>query len=383
MSRKQFIFVLLALCIIGGAGLALFKRNQKTWNVREAKVGEFVIPDFHPNDIAAIHIKAESDFRVVRTNGIWRVPDRYDYPANFSQVSELLLDIKKLKVMQSEVVGQSLRARVDLNEPGKGPGSGQLVEFEDANGKVLASLLLGRKHDRKQNENEPLGLRGWFDGRYVLLPSEPNNILLVPNELPAAATEPGAWVDHTFFKIENPKIISLVSPDPQKNWQITRETPTAKWTMDGLNSGESLDVEKIAQATEIWAFPTFLDMGMDLPASITGLDKPTVITVVTFDNVAYTLKVGKQTPAGNHVITVSVAADFSAGRNVSPDETPDDKKRLDEEFQAKKKTLEEKVAKDRALGRWMFVVDNWLDVVLRDRSQLVQAKSATQEASRF
>ena len=383
MSRKQFIFVLLALCIIGGAGLALFKHNQKAWNVREAKVGEFVIPDFHPNDVAAIHIKWQSDFRVVRTNGLWRVPDRYDYPANFNQVSELLLDIKKLKVMQSEVVGQSLRARVDLDEPGKGPGSGQLVECEDANGKVLASLLLGRRHDRKQNDNEPLGMRGWFDGRYVLIPSEPNNILLVPNELPSAAAEPGGWVDRTFFKIENPKFVSLVSPDPQKSWQLARETPTAKWAMDGLNSGESLDEEKLAQATEIWAFPTFLDVGLDLPPAVTGLDKPTIITVVTFDNLAYTLKVGKQTPAGNHVITVSVAADFSAGRNPSPDETPEDKKRLDEEFQAKKKTLEATVAKDRALAPWMFVVDDWLNVVLRDRSQLVKAKTATQEASRF
>ncbi len=383
MSRKQFILVLLALCLIGGAGLALFKRNQKTWNVREAKVGEFVIPDFHPNDVAAIHIKEESDFRVIRTNGIWRVPDRYDYPANFRQVSELLLDIKKLKVMQSEVVGQSLRGRVDLNDPGKGPGSGELVEFEDANGKVIASLLLGRRHDRKQNENEPLGMHGWFDGRYVLIPSEPNNILLVPNELPSAAPDPGSWVDHTFFKIENPKFISLVSPDPQKNWQLTRETPTAKWTMEGLSAGESLDIEKLAQATEIWAFPTFLDMGSNLPPAVTGLDKPTIITVVTFDNLAYTLKVGKQTPAGNHIMTVSVAADFSAGRSPSPDETLEDKKRLDEEFQAKKKTLEEIVAKDRAFASWMFVVDSWLDVVLRDRSQLVTAKAATQEASRF
>src|SRR5207248_658292 len=136
----------------------------------------------------------------------------------------------------------------------------------------------------------------------------------------------------TFFKIENPKVVSLVSPDPQKSWQLTRETPTAKWSMDGLNPGETLNIEKIAQATEIWEFPTFLDLGMDLPTTVTGLDKPTIITVVTFDNLAYTLKVGKQTPAGNHIITVSVAADFSAGRNPSPDETPEDKKRLDEEF---------------------------------------------------
>jgi len=381
MSRKQFILVLVALCIIGGAGLTLFKRGQKTWNVREAKVGEFVLPNFKPNDIAAIHIKARSDFRIVRTNGIWRVPDRYDYPANFSRISELLLDVKQLKVMQSEVVGSSLRSRVDLAEPGGGPGSGQLVEFEDATGKVVASLLLGLKHDRKQNENEPLGIHGWFDGRYVLVPSEPSNVLLVPNELPAAAPEPGGWVDLSFFKIENPKFIGLVSPDPQKNWELTRETPNAKWQINGLNAGESLDVGKVSQATEIWQFPSFIDIYSNLPPAETGLDKPTVVTVVTFDNLAYTVKVGKELPNGSHCITLSVAADFSAPRIPSPDETPDDKKRLDDEFEAKKKTLQQIVAKDRAFAPWTFLVEEWIDVVIRDRNQLVLAKAPTQEAS--
>src|SRR5436190_18982972 len=209
MNRKQFVLVLLALCLIGGAGLALFKRNQKTWNVHEAKVGELVFPDFKANDVAAIHVKARQDFWIVRTNGTWRVPARYDYPANHEQVNGLLLDIKQLKVMQSEIVGPSLRARVDLNDPGTGPGSGTLIEFADASGKVMNSLVLGRRHDRKQNENEPLGMRGWFDGRYVMYPSEPENILLIPNELPYAAESPNAWLDPKFFKIENQKFVGL------------------------------------------------------------------------------------------------------------------------------------------------------------------------------
>jgi hypothetical protein len=381
MNRKQFILVLLALGIIGGAGLALLKRNQKTWNVREAKVGEYVVPGFKANDVATIHVKAQQDFRIVRTNGTWRVPARYNYPADVGRINELLIEVKNMKVSQSEVVGQSLRARVDLNDPGTGPGSGELLEFEDATGKKMASLLLGKRHDRKQNENEPLGMRGWYDGRYVLVPSEPANVLLVPTQFPSAAPDPGGWVDHSFFKIENVKFIGLVSPDPKKNWEFTRETPESKWVLNGMNPGEELDRTKMAQATEIWAFPSFVDILSNVPPAQVGLDKPNVITVVTFDNLAYTVKVGAERPDGNHYITVAVAADFSAPRNPAPDETPEDKKRLDDEFEAKKASIRAQVEKDRAFAPWVFVADDWINVVLRDHAEFVQAPSATKEAS--
>lgn len=383
MNRKQFILVLLALCVIGGAGLALFLRNQKTWNVHEAKIGELLFPNFDPNAVAAIHVKAHQDFRIVRTNGTWRVPERWDYPANFGQISDLLLEIKRLKVMESEIIGPSMRGRVYLDEPGSGPTGGHLLEFEDEHGKVIASLLLGLKHDRKQKENEPLGMHGWFDGRYCLLPSEPNNVLLVPTEFPGAATYPGGWVDKTFFKIENPKFVGLVSSDPKKNWELIRETPNSKWTMNGLNPNETLDRGHLAQATEIWQFPTFIDVGSNVPPSETLMEKPDVVTVMTFDNVAYTFKIGRPRDDGSRFMTMSVAADFSAPRIPSPDETPEDKKRLDDEFEAKKKVLKEKVAKDRTYTPYVYLTEDWLNVVLCTRDQLVQAadSSSTKEAS--
>ncbi|MDB6056390.1 MAG: uncharacterized protein JWO95_234 [Verrucomicrobiales bacterium] len=381
MNRKQFVLVLLALCIIGGAGLTLFKRNQKTWDVREAKVGEFVFPDFKPNDVASIHVKDRQDFWIVRSNGTWIVPTRYNYRANFQQISSLIIEIKQMKVMQSEIVGPSLRERVDLADPGTGQGAAFLIEFADANGKVMHSLLLGRRHDKKQNENEPLGMRGWFDGRYILIPSEPNNVLLVPSLLPGAAPDPGGWLDHSFFKVENVKFISLASPDPKKNWELTRETPNSKWTLNGTNPDQELDRTKMAQATEIWAFPTFLDLLSNVPPAEVGLDKPNIVTVVTFDNLAYTIKVGAERPDGSHYITVAVAADLSSPRIPGSDETPEDKKRLDDEFEAKKNNLRATVEKDHAFAPWIFVADDWINVVLRDRAELVAAPSPTKEAS--
>ena len=86
MNRKQFILVLLALALIGGAGLVLLHRNQQSWSVREAKSGAAVLPSFRFNDVAAIHIKGSSEFNLVHKNGLWCIPERADYPANYNQI---------------------------------------------------------------------------------------------------------------------------------------------------------------------------------------------------------------------------------------------------------------------------------------------------------
>ncbi|HZQ48409.1 MAG TPA: hypothetical protein VFC07_15435, partial [Verrucomicrobiae bacterium] len=137
MNRKQLILLLAALAIVGGAGLVLLNKKKESWSVPEARMGDKVLPNFRYNDVAAIHIKGASDVNVVRANDVWRVRERSDYPANFHQISDVLIKMRELKVVQSETVDPSELSRVELDEPGKGPGSGTLVEFKDVQGKVI------------------------------------------------------------------------------------------------------------------------------------------------------------------------------------------------------------------------------------------------------
>src|SRR5665213_3411377 len=128
MNRNQLILILVVLAVIGGAGLVLLNHNKESWVAPEAKMGGKVLPTFQPNDVAAIHIKGVSDLNLVRKNDIWRVQERGDYPANFGDIRDVLIKLQDLKVVQSEMVGPSQLSRVELNEPGKGSGTGTLVE---------------------------------------------------------------------------------------------------------------------------------------------------------------------------------------------------------------------------------------------------------------
>ena len=69
MNRKQFIILLLALAIISTAGVLVLNRHKQSWTVREAKVGEKLLPNFRPNDVAAIHIKAAADLNIENKDG--------------------------------------------------------------------------------------------------------------------------------------------------------------------------------------------------------------------------------------------------------------------------------------------------------------------------
>src|SRR4051794_15525161 len=139
MNRKQFLFVLIALAVIGSAGLILLNRKKESWTIREARMGDKVMPDFKVNDVAGLHIKGKdgADFNVVFTNGFWRVRERNDHEANYQQIRDLLIKLRDAKVVQAETIGHSDLGHVDLNEPGKGNGSGTLIEFVDKQGKVI------------------------------------------------------------------------------------------------------------------------------------------------------------------------------------------------------------------------------------------------------
>src|SRR5689334_13161461 len=105
MNRKQFILLLLALAVISSAGLLVLNRHKQSWTVREAKVGEKLLPNFRPNDVATIHIKSAVDLNIENKDGSWRVRERGNYPANYNQIKNLLVRIRDIKIVQSDEIG--------------------------------------------------------------------------------------------------------------------------------------------------------------------------------------------------------------------------------------------------------------------------------------
>jgi hypothetical protein len=376
MNRKQFLILLLALAVISTAGLVVLNRHKQSWTVREAKAGEKLLANFRPNDVAAIHIKSSLDLNIEYKDGAWRVRERGNYPANYEHIKTLLVRIKDIKIVQSDEIGPSQRPRVELGEPGTAPGSGTLIEFKDAQGKVLDSLLVGKRHMRAETSSDRYRMRGLFDGCYVLLPKDPSNVLLISDELAGVSGEPGAWLNTEFCKIENVKSVSLSGADGTRFWTLARESDSKPWTLADAKPGEVLDTTKAAQTAEMLNFLGFVDVVSASTPS--ALDKPTAISIETFDRFFYTLKINTPKPEANYQVAIGVRAEIPSERIARADETQEDRKKLDEEFQANSKKLRDKLARESrfASNGCDYVVESRLiEPLLCNRADLLEKTS--------
>jgi hypothetical protein len=384
MNRKQLTLLFLALVILGGAGLVLINRNKDTWSAPPGKMGRKLLPGFtNLNDVAAIHLKEAADLHLAVKDDTWRVRERNDYPADFNQIRELVVKLSTLKISQSEAIAPSQLARMNLEPPGKGTNSAILIELQDKQGKTLQSILLGKKHTEQSARPSPFGGGEYDDGRYVMLPDDTNELLLVSDPLSAIELNPESWLDkEDFFKVDKLQSVSFVSTNATNSWKLTRATEDAPWVMAGTNAGETLDSNKVASLGSALSYASFVDVASNAAPAATGLDKPLALALSTFDHFNYDIKVGGKTPDNNRIyMTVAVSADIQTNRAAAADEKPDDKKKLDADFEAKTKALQDKLAKEKALGQWVYEVSSTqLDPFIRDRSQLLVDKKEEKPA---
>ena len=318
MKGKQLAFLLLLVAVIGGAGWYFQKGSQDSWTAKGSGGAGSKVFDLKINDVARVTMKASgSELNLVKNDEAWTVQERANYPANFEQVSNLLRKLWDMKTVQTLKVGPSQLPRLELVEPDKGAGTGTLVEFKDKDGKALGGLLLGKKFTKKSDMamGDMGDMGGIPAGRYVM-PTGTQNVSLVSEPLDEVNVKPEAWLVRDFFKVENPKSITLAGTTEPQHWKITREAATAEWKLDGLKEDEKMDVAKAGPVGTALSGPAIVDvLAPDAKPEETGLDKPAVATFETFDGFNYTVKIGKAN-GENYPLTVEVGATLA--RNARP-----------------------------------------------------------------
>ncbi|MEO6034787.1 MAG: DUF4340 domain-containing protein [Verrucomicrobiota bacterium] len=382
MNRKQLTVLIVLVALVGGAGWVFLKRQHNAYMPSSVKMGAKLFPKLPINDVARIHVKdSASELNLVKKDDLWRVEERGDYPANFSQISGFLLKAADLKIGQSEEIGASQFARLELLDPSKGKDSGTLLEFKGAGDKTIQSAILGKKQIKKSDRPSQFGEEGFPIGRYVLLPTDTKNAFLVSDALSDIEPKPENWLNKDFFKIEKVKSISLVSTNATNSWKLSRTNEASGWVLADVKPGEELDTNKVSGVANSLASPSFVDVLVNGKPEQMGLDKPTVATLETFDGFNYTLNLGTVTNE-NYPLNLKVSANFPKERVAETDEKPEQKVKLDKEFADKNKTWEEKLKQEKALEKWTYLVAKWtIDPLLRDRAQLmIEKKDASKKA---
>ena len=371
MKGKQLALLAVLLFLVGGAALFLNQRQEATWSSRATTAGGKIL-DFPLNDVAQVTIKgAGAELNLAKKEDIWTVKERADYPADFTKVSSLLRKLWELQPVQDVKIGASQLGRLQLLESGADANSSTLVDLKSAGDKRLAALLLGKKHLRESDE--PMGAPGGMaTGRYVMLAEGAKSVFLISETLDEAQTKPEQWLSRDFIKVESPKLIAVKGPSPTTTWTLTRENASAPWQLTDAKPGETLDSAKASGTAGVLANPSFTDvLAADAPVAETGLDNPATVRVETFDGFVYELRIGKLM-GENYPVMVSVNAELPKERTPAADEKPEDKAKLDQEFQTKQKQLTEKQAKEQKLpNRPYLMAKSTVDQLLKERTALL------------
>jgi len=373
MNRRQFIVLLLLVLVLGSAAWLHYRRQTAGWHSQSPELGRKLLGDFPVNDIAQIRIEqGTNDVTLAKTNGIWCVAQRDDYPANFSEISQFLLKVRDLKIVQTEEVGPSQLPRLELAPPGQGSNAATLLEFRGAGGQPIHTLWLGETHTQQSSQPSPDAAEaGWPDGRYVLAASNSTVVAVISDPLNEVNPAPDQWLDKTFFQVEKPQSIFVNFPETTNSWKLTRSSETNDWELAGAKPGEKLDGTKVSETADSFSSPSFTDVATGLNPQQTGLGKPVRVEIKTFDGFDYSIKIGRKTD-DNYYLTVHTSATLP--EEPAPVESPEAKQKAasDQSFKANLKKLQDKLVRESAFNQWVYCVPVWtVDPLLKTRGQLL------------
>ncbi len=378
MNRKQFRLLLVLGLVVGGVGLAAYRRNAASWNGSTSfsgSAGNTVLGTFDLNAVNRVTIKEENGtLGLVKKGDLWVVEDRGDYPADFNRIKELIRGLWELKPTQEVKAGPSQLARLDLVAPGEkktegaeASRAGTLVELKNGEGNPLAALLIGKRF-LKKSPHLP-DMEGYPAGRYVMpVTAQGGKVSLVSETLESAEAKPEKWLKKDFIRIA--KVRSVIAGSPA-GWKLTRESEMAtEWQLDGAKPEEKLDNAKVPNFTSILGAPGFHDV---LPPE-TKVESSQTVAVETFDGVVYRFAFGKA-EGENLPVQIAITANLKKERSPGPEEKPEDKEKLDAEFAAQLKEQEEKLAKEKTLEARVYLVSkSAFEPLFKPRADLLETK---------
>jgi len=373
MNRKQFILLLAVLGVLGAIGLGLVWQDLAVYRESGAKIGAKLLPKLKIADVAQVRLQdSKHEVTLVRKEKSWVVQERGGYPASFQEISDLLIKLVELKVTQSEHVGASLWPRVELADPGKGDGVGTAIEFKDAAGKPLARLVLGKKVLKKDPMNPlPAAKDGVPAGRYVRVDGAGDIIVVVSDPLEKAVAEPGRWLNREFFKAERIRTLAVGQGGGAPRWMIARAEEWGQWKFAA--GGGDLNPSAAVSATNKLSALTFKDVAVDPKALAAG--KPVFVVATTFDGLSYAIRLASVAKGDDYLLGFTVTGVLPKQRAVEKGEKPEEKERRDKEFAEARKRMEERIAAEKALAKWTYVIaGSEVEPLLKSRDDMLAPK---------
>lgn len=387
---KKIVILLVLLAAIAGA--AYYQSNQRNSRLNRASSGatktrELLLPDFDINGIKKLRIKEDKQETTVTVQGDqWVVAERGGYPANKEKLQTVLMSLKYEKIKAGRRIGKDSWGKIGVNSPGDATafGVGTLVELLDEAGTVKHSFVLGGKVTSSGGQDNQMSMFGGGPqgNRFIRLKNE-ETIYEVANQFSDLENKPEAWVLKDFIGVSKLKSIEVTAPKAEGSWKASKKAEAdADFVLEGAKPGELLDEGKVTLSSFL-SSPSFDDVLAKDKAAETFKDGVKAV-LTTFEGFTYTVQAAKKSVDGSDkwYMTVTTTATIPQKREAAKDEKPEDKKTKDEQFDAQKKTLEEKLAKEKACDGWVYQVTEYtINTLFKKRSEIIKKEEPKADAA--
>jgi len=384
---KKIIILLAILVVLIGAALVYQKQQNAVLNTaasRGIKVREMLLPDFDVTAVKKIRVRdAKSEVTVVINddNKSAKVIERGGYPASLDRINSTLSELYEQRIASKQQVGKGAWSEIKVQPPGEGSeGVGTQIELIGEGDKIVKSLILGEQINIAGGRSSTQ-----FDGgsqRFVRIPDDGETIWVVSNTFIDLEPKPESWLDKAFIDVQNIKEVIVTPAKPEEGWKVGRpDVAATEYKLLDAKVGEGLDNAKLTLSS-LLSSPTFND--------VVAKDKVTEVMkdaikakIITFDGFTYDVQVAKQSKDGSdrYFFGIGVTADIPKARAPVKDEKEEDKKKEDEAFASKKKSLEEKLAKEQKFAGWAFEVSEYtVNNFFKKRSEIVQVEAKAEPA---
>ena len=375
MNRNQFLVVLVALVVLLAGGAGVMWSERTSWKVEDTRIGQKLFPALTISDVAQIRIQEPSKtLTLAKGSHGWTVIERGDFAADQERIGQLLIKVAGLKIVQHEPLPDSQRARLQLVEPrGKDDANaGTLLELKDSTGKSLARVLLGKKVLKSTEVASAAGAAaGLASGRYVAAAGDPANVSAVSEPLAEAEAKADGWLVRDLVRVDRLKSITATGPDGRQRFALARDNDSAPWKLAG--GGDKPDSGKLQDVASSLTYMSLQDVAAD--AKNAGLDHQVTVRAQTFDGLTYTIRVGDKAGDDRYHVGISVSGELLKQRVPDKGESATDREKKDKEFAERLNKLEEKLAREKQLDRWTYLVSkSSVEALLRDRAQLMPDK---------
>jgi hypothetical protein len=379
---KKNALLLIVLAALLGIAFYVQKSRVKQLNTAAVKTREKVFPDLPVNDVRKIIIhEGGKQVTLTEGGGKWLIAERGGYPASNDKVQRALTSLHDLKIVDAKTVKKDARGGLKLltTEEGQPFETGLQVDMFNDKGASLATIIIGKNVETTGGASSG-SFNGPAEQRFVRVPTDGDTAWLVNDTVYDLQATPQEWLDKSFVNVVGLKDLTVTAPNLADSWAAQRQDEQSAFTLaDPKVPGDELDTAKASGLPNLLSNATFTDVLTKDKATPDFMKGAIGARINTFDGFRYDIQLlEKKEPGANeakYYLSTKVTAELAKERKAEPNEKPEDKKKLDDEFAAKKKEFEEKLAKEKAYDGWVYEMPNYVvSLLTKKRSEVLRDK---------